>query len=86
MKLKDLDVEITKLEKGQTYLFQIDVGEMPKEQVTNLLLSLKDNLNRQGIDGIFTVKVNGVGNIITKELKQFIKENYKELLEDNLSN
>ena len=82
MKLEDVEVEITKLEKGQTYLFQVEVGDLPREQVHNLLTSLRDNLNKRGIEGIFTIKVNGTGSIITKEVKQFIKEHYKELLEE----
>ena len=82
MKLEDVEVEITKLEKGQTYLFQVEVGDMPREHLHNLLTALRDNLNKRGIEGIFTIKVNGTGSIITKEVKQFIKEHYKELLEE----
>lgn len=75
MKLRDIEnlesVDITKLEPGKhTYLVQVNVEDMPRPDVGQHLMTLKQLFSDRGISNIIFVAVgkDAAGKITIKEL------------------
>lgn len=62
------------LESGELLIVNVEIGEMPKEAVKNILDGLKERFNEAGISKvIFTATRNGEGIITTKKIKEIKK-------------
>lgn len=48
-KIKMKEIEATKLDPNSTYLLQIDCTDVPREQILNITMRLKEMLNKLGL-------------------------------------
>ena len=61
----------TELEDGELLLVNLEVGEMPKEEVVKILMHLKELFADQGITkAIFVPTVNGEGTVNVTKIKE----------------
>lgn len=62
--------EVKELTKGHTYIIQVEIGDMPKEQTINYLTRLSEKLKELGLaDFLITPTSNGQGVLKFYELK-----------------
>lgn len=65
------ETEVKELSTGKTYIVKVEVGNLPKEQVINILTHLREKLLDVGLENTLLVSShNGIPDLTFIEVKE----------------
>lgn len=80
---KDELMKVAELDTSKVYVFQIKVGNMPKDTLMTYMKNLKEACDKTGIKTILIPIVeDGIGEISITELSKYIEEEKKKQSEE----